>query len=124
MKNKISKNEKQARQNVIIEKIREGYSRKRLVQWVIENYGFSYKYSWQQVADAYKVLSDMNNEELIESTRAIQLERTESILKDALEKGDHKNALKAIEIINKMYSLYVEKREISVESNDLVFKIN
>lgn len=124
MKNKIAKNEKKARLNVLIEKIREGYSRKRLVEWVQENFGFTYKYSWDLTAEAYKMLADMNNEELVESTRAIQLERTEAILKEALEKGDHKNALKALDIINRMYSLYVEKKEIDVKSSDLVFKLD
>lgn len=124
MKNKIAKNEKKARLNIIIEKIREGYSRKRLVEWVQENYGFSYKYSWDHVNEAYKMLADTNNEELVESTRAVQLERCEAILKEALEHGDRKSALKALDIINRMNSLYIEKKEVDVKSSDLVFKLN
>lgn len=123
MRNKISKNEKIARQNVIIEKIREGYSRKRLVTWVEENFGFTYQYSWQLVSDAYKALAETNNDELVEATRAIQLERTESILKDCIERGDRKTALKALDIINRLNSLYVERREIDVKSSDLTFKL-
>lgn len=123
MKNKIAQNEKKARQNVIIDMIRKGYSRKRLVQWVQENYGLSYKYSWDVVAEVYKMLAETNNDELVEATRAIQLERVEAILKDSIEKGDRKSALKALDLINKMHSLYVEKKEIDVSSSDLVFRI-
>lgn len=124
MKNKIATNQKKARINVLIEKIRDGYSRKELVQWTIDNFNFKYKVAWDYVNLAYKTLAEYNDEDLIGNTRAIQLERAEAILKDSLEHGDRKSALKALDIINKMHSLYVEKREVSVESSDLVFKIN
>lgn len=123
MKNNISKNEKKARLDHIIEKIREGYSRKSLVDWVMETYGLQYKNAWANVDQSYKMLADTNNEELIESARAVQLERAEAILKDSLEHGDRKSALKALEILNKLNSLYVEKREIDVKSTDLIFKL-
>lgn len=122
--NKIAINQKKARINVLIEKIRDGFSRKELVQWTIDNFNFKYKVAWDYVNLAYKTLAEYNDEDLIGNTRAIQLERAEAILKDSLEHGDRKSALKALDLINKMHSLYVEKREISVESNDLVFKIN
>ena len=122
--NKIAINQKKARINVLIEKIRDGFSRKELVQWTIDNFNFKYKVAWDYVNLAYKTLAEYNDEDLIGNTRAIQLERAEAILKDSLEHGDRKSALKALDLINKMHSLYVEKREVSVESSDLVFKIN
>lgn len=123
MKNKIATNQKKARINVLIEKIREGYSRKELVQWTMDNFGFKYKFAWDYVNEAYQTLADYNDEDLIGNTRAIQLERAEAILKDALEHGDRKSALKALDIINRMNSLYVEKREISLKDSDLVFRL-
>lgn len=123
MKNKIAQNEKKVKKDLIIEKIRQGYSRKRLIEWVMENFNHTYKYSWDLTAEAYQTLADINNQELIEKTRAIQLERVEAILQDALEKGDRKNALKAADLINKMYSLYVEKKEIGINASDLSFRL-
>lgn len=123
MKNKIAANQKKARINVLIEKIRDGYSRKELVQWTMDNFNFKYKFAWDYVNEAYKTLAEYNDEDLIGNTRAIQLERAEAILKDSLEHGDRKSALKALDLINKMHSLYVEKKEIDVSSSDLVFRI-
>lgn len=124
MRNKIAANQKKARINVLIEKIRDGFSRKELVQWTMDHFNYKYKMAWDYVNEAYKTLAEYNDEDLIGNTRAIQLERAEAILKDSLEKGDRKSALKALDIINRMFSLYVEKKDINVESGDLVFKIN
>ena len=64
----------------------------------------------------------VDTESLEESARQIQLERLEDLLKEALESKDRKTALGALEMINKIHSLYTEKREIKLDTDNLVFK--
>lgn len=119
----ISQNEKKARQHEILKKIRRGWSRKRLVQWVVENYELSYSYAWKQVADCYAMLAEINKD-YVETVRDVQLERIESILAESIESGDRQSSLKAIDLINKIFSLYVEKKDLNITGNDISFKLD
>ena len=71
-----------------------------------------------------EVYSDMltDTEALEESAKQIQLERLEDLLKTALESKDLKTALGALEMINKIHSLYTERKEIKLDTDNLVFK--
>ena len=68
--------------------------------------------------DAYLELRDFS-EKTIEEAKTIQIERIEDLLKDALESNDKATAIKALDMINKIYSLYVEKQDVNMNVNDI-----
>ena len=69
---------------------------------------------------AYEVLGEAADE-VIENSRIIQLERLEDLLKDALESGDKNSSLKALDMINRLHGLYIEKKEVKLDAQKLKF---
>lgn len=104
----------------IIEKIRAGYSRQRLMDYVQNEMGYSYQQAVKYVHDAYEVLT-INSDKIIEKAKGIQVERLEELLKNTLECKDNKTAAKVLDMINKIYSLYVEKQQVDLNVNNLKF---
>lgn len=105
----------------ILKKIRKGYSRSNLTEWVMKEYDCIKVTANKWIKQVY---ADMlvDTEDLQQSAKQIQLERLEDLLKEALESKDRKTALGALEMINKIYSLYTEKKEIKLDTDNLVFK--
>lgn len=104
----------------IIEKIRAGYSRQRLMDFVQTEMGYSYQQAVKYVHDAYEVLT-INSDKIIEKAKGIQVERLEDLLKNTLESKDNKTAAKVLDMINKIYSLYVDKQQVDLNVNNLKF---
>lgn len=56
------------------------------------------------------------------TVKALQIERLESILEQANKNNDIKYQLKVIDMLNKIYQLYVGKQEVDVTMKDMQFK--
>lgn len=50
----------------------------------------------------------------LETMRAVNQQRVEAMIEKDMKDGDHKTALKGIDLINKMSGLYVEKKEVKI----------
>ena len=104
-------------------KIRRGQSREKLIEYLMSDTNVaSHAYSRPVALDIiHKAYEDVaQQEELVKSKiRPIQLARCEEVLEEALKANDRNNALKAIDIINKLYSLYIEKQEVAL-SGDII----
>lgn len=87
----------------------------------METWGLHKNQAWKYVHDAYVELSDFSDK-TIEEAKNIQIERIEDLLKDALESNDKATAIKALDMINKIYSLYVEKQDVNMNINDIKFE--
>ena len=69
---------------------------------------------------AYEVLGEASDE-VIENSRNIQLERLEDLLRKALDSDDKASSLKALDMINKLHGLYIEKKEVKLDTQKLRF---
>lgn len=102
--------------------IRKGYSKNK----AFEKFGEAFpeiesqrrtNMYWQT---AMRLIAN-NFEQDLNKVRAMQIERIEELLRDALESKDRSSALNALNMINKLYALYVEKKEVKAEVNEWKF---
>ena len=61
------------------------------------------------------------SDEVVENSRNIQLERLEDLLRKALDSDDKASSLKALDMINKLHGLYIEKKEVKLDTQKLRF---
>lgn len=119
-KNQVEINQRKFRLAEIIKRIRKGWSRAKLIDWIKEQWDVQDATASKYVKDAYEILAE-NADEVIEKSRAIQIERLEDLLVDAIKDKDRNNSLKALDMLNKIYSLYVEKKEVKLDNSTLKF---
>lgn len=105
----------------IIKHIRKGKSKEFLVDFVVNNYNLSEITANNYIRAAYKMVNDWTTEKLNE-LKSIQQERIEALFNEAVESNDRTNALKALDLINKMNGYYTEKIEADVTVTDYTFK--
>lgn len=120
---RITQDEFKIRQGEIVKRIRKGWSHKKIIDWVQQTYDLSYGYSWKLVSDTYSELAEQSDK-LIDSARVVSMERIEEILEDALTSGDRKNALKALDLINKLNGLYNHKQEVNITGEKITLKFD
>ena len=119
-RNQVEINQRKFRLAEVIKRIRKGWSRAKLIEWVKEQWDLADSTASKYIKDAYDLLAE-NADEVIEKSKAIQIERLEDLLVDALKDKDRANSLKALDMLNKIYSLYVEKKEVKLDSTSLKF---
>lgn len=105
----------------VLELIRKGWSKSRIIDKIMKDWNLTKTPAWRYYHDAIVIISE-KFDETVEDIKNIQLERIESILKSALESNDRRNALSAIDMINKLYALYVEKQEVKADISEWKFK--
>lgn len=119
-KNSVQKNQRKYRIAEIIKLITKGYSRSKLMDYIEDTWGVGNASASEYIKMAYEVLGEASDE-VIENSRNIQLERLEDLLKDALEGNDRANSLKALDMINRLHGLYIEKKEVKLDTQKLRF---
>lgn len=73
------------------------------------------------MSEINKILKETNIFDA-EALKQLITNRYEDIYRKAVEKGDLNNALKALDLIGKTNSLYVEKKEIDIKDNTFEIK--
>ncbi len=119
-KNKVEQNQRKFRIAEVIKKTRKGWSRAKILEWIEDQWDVSRATASNYIKMAYEVLGEASDE-VIENSRVIQLERLEDLLKDALEGNDRASSLKALDMINRLHGLYIEKKEVKLDSQKLKF---
>ena len=114
--------ETQRRKAEILEKVRKGKSKNKILEWLKEAYDLSDRQAGKLLRDALKDLQEAVSDIDISDIKAEYIERIEQIYETAIEKNDIKSALKAQDMLNKMNQLYIEKQEIDVSLKNLEFK--
>lgn len=75
--------------------------------------------------DAQKILQDnLPDPVLVDKIRNEQIARITSLARKAEEKGDTKNVLRALDMLNKIAGLYTEKQEVKVTSDTIRFEFD
>ena len=106
----------------ILDRIRKNWQKDEIVDWVKSEYSVSDITARKYYHDAQKILQDnLPDPELVDKIRNEQIARVTALARKADEQGDTKNALKALDMLNKIAGLYTEKQEVNVTSDTIKF---
>lgn len=89
----------------------------------MNEWGYSRDRSYKLIQRAYEALNADNKVE-IDNARATQVHRIQTQMDDALERHDMKTYTRLLDMLNKIYSLYVEKQEVKVTNDVIKFKFD
>lgn len=118
--NPWTENELMMRNQVIIDLIGQGLSRRRIQEEIMSRWGVCADTAKGYIREAFKVLTQ-GNEEFIEHNRDKQIERLENIITEAMEAHEYKAAVMATAELNKLLGLTTNQK-ITLENTDRVFK--
>lgn len=107
--------EKAIRRWYILGKFREGLSKLKIQQILMEKVGIAYCTAVRYVNDALEYLVE-DDEEDIDRLRGIARQRLEGLMESCLESGNVKGALGASEQLNKINGLYTERHEVKADT--------
>ena len=119
-RNSVERNQRKYRIAEIIKLITKGWSRTTIMDHIQELWDIKKSTASEYLKMAYEVLGEASDE-VVENSRNIQLERLEDLLKAALESGDKASSLKALDMINRLHGLYIEKKEVKLDTQKLKF---
>lgn len=108
------------RNQVIIDLIGQGLSRRRIQEEIMSRWGIKITCAKTYIKEAYDALL-RNNEEYISYQRDQQVERLENIITEAMEAHEYKAAVMATAELNKLLGLTTNQK-ITLENTDRVFK--
>lgn len=109
----------------ILDKIRKNWQKDEIIDWVRNEYGISELTACKYYHDAQKILQDnLPDPELVDKIRNEQIARVTALARKADEKGDTKNALKALDMLNKIAGLYTERQEVNITSDTIRFEFD
>lgn len=104
------------------ELMRKGWSRTEIVKHCQDKYGVSYTAALRYCTKAINYLMKDDSSKFIDKVRKKQEERTEYILRKAIEAEDWHTANKILDNYNKLLGLYETKQKIELTSNEIQFK--
>lgn len=106
----------------VAELMRKGWSNKEIVKECQEKYGVSYTTATKYTKRAIEYLLQDDDSNFVEQIRKKQQERTEYILRKAIEDRDWQTANKILDNFNKLMGLYETKQKIELSSDEIQFK--
>lgn len=108
------------RNQVIIDLIGQGLSRRRIQEEIMSRWSISSTTAKTYIKEAYDTLLH-NNEEFLEYQRDQQIERLENIITEAMEAHEYKAAVMATAELNKLLGLTTQQK-VTIENVDRSFK--
>jgi len=108
------------RNQVIIDLIGQGLSRRRIQEEIMSRWSISSTTAKTYIKEAYDTLLH-NNEEFLEYQRDQQIERLENIITEAMEAHEYKAAVMATAELNKLLGLTTQQK-VTIENVDRTFK--
>ena len=108
------------RNQVIIDLIAQGLSRRRIQEEIMSRWDIKTTAAKVYIKEAYDALMK-SNEEYIAFHRDQQVERLENIITEAMEAHEYKAAVMATAELNKLLGLTTNQK-ITLENTDRVFK--
>lgn len=108
------------RNQVIIDLIAQGLSRRRIQEEIMSRWGIKTSCAKAYIKEAYDTLMK-SNQEFLEFNRDKQVERLENIITEAMEAHEYKAAVMATAELNKLLGLTTNQK-ITLENTDRTFK--
>lgn len=120
--NNWTETELKYRNQVILDYYRQGLSKTRVMEELMNRWGIGESTGRRWVREAINALV-ADNEDYIEKARDIMTERIQGIAEGCVERGQIDQALKAYDMLNKISGLYNEKKELEIKGdNPITFK--
>lgn len=121
MDKKATKQEEiRIREGEVIKRIRKGWSRMKLIDYAMKTFDIKLTTAQNLVRESFSKLAH-EADVAEQQAKGIQVERIEALLTEALESQDRKTAVKALDMLNKIYNLYSTKAEIQLNGKELKF---
>lgn len=98
-----------SKKKIILDELAKGTPVRKIRKYLEDNYQLSQKTIRDLIAE---VISEITSEEEKEALKASNLVRLDEIVSDCINDGDRKNAIRAIDTLNKSIGAYTEKVEI------------
>ena len=108
------------RNQVIIDLLSQGLSRRRIVEEIMSRWGINQATAYRWIKEAMGILVE-GNEEFLEYNRDKQIERLENIITEAMEAHEYKAAVMATAELNKLLGLTINQK-VTIENADRTFK--
>lgn len=108
------------RNQVIVDLLGQGLSRRRIVEEIMSRWGIKQSMAYQWIKEAMELLME-GNEEFLEFNRDKQIERLENIITEAMEAHEYKAAVMATAELNKLLGLTTNQK-VTIENADRTFK--
>lgn len=98
----------------VAKRLVKGYTFNSLRKYIQDKYGYTERASEKVIKNTNADLRK-HYEDYMNNIAAFNLSRLTEIVNDCQEKGKYSDALKAIDILNKMSNLYTQKIEVKTE---------
>lgn len=115
---KWSENELNIRRMVIFDLIRQNLSKRRVKEELKERWGIADRTFEEWYKDALEVIIE-DGKDFVKTAREQIIMRLEGVAESAFNNGDNSTALKAIDQLSKIFGLYTEKKEVTL-NNDII----
>lgn len=102
----------EVRKRQVLDMFAQGKSVKAVKDYLMNEIGLS-KFTARDIIN--EVISEVMSEEYKEQLKASNLIRLDEIASDCINDGDRKNAIRAIDTLNKSIGAYTEKVEIQTD---------
>lgn len=103
----------EAKQHLILEDIAKGETYMQIVNKYTEQWGLGNKHVQSIVNDT---IAFMRSQEVKDSLISMNMQRLDSIISDSIQDGDRKNAIKGIDVQNRLAGGYEDKVKVSADS--------
>lgn len=110
----------------VLKKIQEAWQKYEVVDWLCTMYDISEAQAKEYWHDAIYFLQndDSLDDRAVEDVKATQISKITAMQKAAEERNDWKTAVKCQDMLNKIYQLYVDKKEVTVNSDTIRFEFD
>lgn len=102
--------------------MRKGWSHTEIVRHCREKYGVSAQAAGKYVKKARQILMSDESSKYKEEVIKKQEERTEYLLRKAIEANDWATANKILDTYNKLMGLYENRQKVELTTNEIQFK--
>ena len=110
-----------AKLHLIMEEIAKGTTYMGMVKKFCNDWNLGFKTVNNEIQDAIKI---MRNQELKDTLVSVNMQRLDSIIEESMESKDRKNAIRGIDIQNKLCGGYEEKVKVEGDGDiNFVFNI-
>lgn len=99
-------------------------SKSKIFEWIQDTYQVKSSQSQRLYREAMRDLEETFNNSDITEIKIEYAERIESWIEKAVNSGDINTAIKAQEMLNKLFGLYTENKNINLNTDNITFEFN
>lgn len=121
---KATRPQTQLRIAEVINWLRKGYSKKKCIDLIMENYDITEGQAKHYLHDAYATIYDASKVADPEELKEQYVDRIEDLLSSMLEKGNTTLAIRLQDMLNRIAGVYNDKQQVEIKSDVIKFKFD